>query len=794
VDGAGIFETGLATGYEVPPEYMPRFGRQDIPYYIDTTGAGTGTFLVGLNHLFTDSTADAERQFNVVGGEDNTGVPGVSSIRLQTGTSSGLVYGEWDTLLGSIDAYQGRLYSDDSVISSDVGPGLKGIQFPPFLGPARIYGVYDRRDFINAGGTTYNTSRTALESGAPPNLLRTDADKQTLFIIQGGAEDVTGNANDHTYVIPENAIDIELSDSYTPGETFTDLEYVVECVVFGFSRGFINQNNYVIARLHNGSGASPEDLLSGARMTIPAAAPINNQCYIAYDRTVYQGDPYMTRAGATRTVSDYEHRYGQIEVTDAYDATNAIQQYDSNGDQVPQTINERALEVLASVDFWTTLGTGKVGGNLFPGTSLDVGFTQENTDDATFTRLPAESSSPPFQAGTRAFTEGQKATLSRGSAGIRIDNNAGINPGDAVIIETPSRVVALVTPANWAVGAASPDTAQNIVTAINQNAFASIWVIAWSVGEAIYIDAREGGDSGDSVFVRITNSSAMSILVPRPQTLYPGLLTGTHLLEGVDKPMNAGDDVSPTPIKLTGMTERLPLGLLLQDADFVGEAPLRDGSSYLRSSYGTLSAGGLLPVPLSEGEEFTGIVGGEGAIIGMSDGAILQYTPYHETISPTGSRRFRLFRGGGSSYVISGEHPGGPVDWAGGSLDLSRDVLKGAILVGRAFLVRNYAEEAFTGSERTSHGDELQMVIVTNGVLGRGSPAFLSPATTERRMRLAGMVSPTGYGEGYAAADRYRLEGKPLYAGHSRKAPDLDPELAPFPFASIAANAGETEE
>jgi hypothetical protein len=82
-------------------------------------------------------------------------------------------------------------------------------------------------------------------------------------------------------------------------------------------------------------------------------------------------------------------------------------------------------------------------------------------------------------------------------------------------------------------------------------------------------------------------------------------------------------------------------------------------------------------------------------------------------------------------------------------------------------------------------------VVATKGVLGGGSPAYQG---TDGRAILAGSISPTGYGEGYAAADRYRLEGKPLYAGHSRKAPDLEPTLGVFAFESIAANAGVTEE
>jgi len=434
VDGAGIFQAGLDTGYEVAPEYMPRFGRQDIPYYVDTTGTGAGTFLVGLNHLFTDSTAAAETQFNILGGEDAP-AGGINSIRFQTSALSTLAYGQWGTIPGTAtEGYQGRLYSDPTVQSSDVGAGLNGIQMPPWLGLGRVYGVYERRDYEAAGGTTYNATRTALSPGAPPNLLRTDADKQTLFIVQDGATDVTGETGDHTYVIPENAIDITLSDNYVSGDEFDDLDYVVEAVVFGFARGWITDNNYVLARLNNGAGVAAVAVVAGARQTLPAASPISDQCYACYDRTVYQGDPYMTRAGATRTVSDYEHRYGQISQANAFAATPPIQQYDSNGNFVPQTINERALEVVAAMDFWTTLGTGKIGGSIVAGTSLDIGVTQENLIGSPLTRLPLSATSKPFPAGTRAFTEGQKDTLIRGMAQIYIVDNASIVGGDLEVL------------------------------------------------------------------------------------------------------------------------------------------------------------------------------------------------------------------------------------------------------------------------------------------------------------------------------------------------------------------------
>jgi hypothetical protein len=801
VDGAALFSTGHLSGYEIPPEYMPRFGRQDIPHFVDTTGVGSGTFLDGLNHMFVDSIDGTEPQFNVIGGADNAGVASVLSLRIQTGSASGLVYGQWGAIPsgGGTVGYQGRLYEDASVLSSDLGRGMEGVQLPPFLGVARVYGVYDLRDYQASGGATFESNRITAAAGAPTNLLRTDADKQTVFIVEDGAEDATGVAGDHTYVIPDDAIDIELSGSYVAGETFSDLDYVVECLVFGFARGFIDNNNYVLARLHNGEGNDPTaplqvpPELNTVRMVFPAAAPSNDQCYGSYDRTVYQGDPYMTRAGSTRTVSDYEHRYGSIGQADAFAATPPIQQYDANGATIPETPNARALEVLASVDFWTTLGTGKIGGLLSPGTSLDVGFTAENQSDSPYTRLPASAVASPWQVAPRAFSEGQKSNLSHGTATLAVVNNAGMAAPDAVAFSLPDdTTVSLVAGTAFAVGANAEATATNIATAVNANAGLLDWVWSYPDAHMVRIRAIAGGTEGAAIEVAI-NTTDMAFYADLPATTLPALpVTNTPLLGGVDKPMNAAirwDAASP--VRLAGLTERLPMGLLLQDSDFIGEDPLRDGSSNLRSRFGALSAGVMLPTPLTGGEEYERVVGGVGSYIGLADGGIQLYTPYDASASPTGTRKFRLYRGGGSAFALSGETPGGPVDWSLGAFPSElRPVLKGSVLVGRAFLVRNFAETAFAGSETTTHGDELQMLILTHGVLGRGSPAWLNDVEAA----LSGMISPTGYGEGYAAADRYRIEGKPLVAGRARVAPSVSPALALFPFNTLAVNAGARED
>ena len=136
--------------------------------------------------------------------------------------------------------------------------------------------------------------------------------------------------------------------------------------------------------------------------------------------------------------------------------------------------------------------------------------------------------------------------------------------------------------------------------------------------------------------------------------------------------------------------------------------------------------------------------------------------------TPTGSGRFRLFRGGGSGFVLSGLNPGGPIDWVSESFPETLDpVLKGGVLACKALLVRNFPEAPFSTPVIVSEGDEIQMIIITHGLFGNGR-------TQQEGITLSGIISPTGYGEGYAAADRYRCSGRPMFRSFSRSLPDPD--------------------
>ena len=827
-DGLSLF-TGNATsgkkmGYAIPQEYMPRFGRQDIPFVRD----GLGTFLFGINHLFVDSTELNNEVFKIIGGEDN--ISGGALVKpLYFRTNAPAKYGESGTVIGGAlnkPYYEARKSTDigtatadqravinkfKSVRSSDFGNGLKGIQLPPYLGVARIYGVYDYEDYLSKGGQTYLEDRVTAENDPATNLLRQDNHTQSLFIMQDGALDLTGETGDHTYVIPSNAIDISLSPNHTLNggskERFEDFDYVVECVVFGFSKDWINGNNYVLSRKHHSQGELLSDgdneQLEDITMVFPCPAPRNSRLQMTYNRTVYQGDPYLTRYGNVKTISDYERRYGQVSSANSHQLSYPIQQFDDNGNSLIEMPNKKVFQVLASVDFYTTMGTGKIGGKLHTGTFMDVGYL-----DNTRSRVASSESDNRLQVMSKAFTESQLNNPNKASLVLKmISEPLQTRPLDghtiAITRQDGVRFAFSFVPTGTAFTNTDylrhieydlTDTQEEIIEKLEDTLnykMAGLINTCYGIadGDMLIIQSVESGASGNGIKVEIvvppysqtdfTNYASRYFRFPFLRNKLYTLDSATssfnsaYLSGGVDLPMNGGDGVSQ--INLTGMTERLPLGILLNDSDFLCENPLNDSASAVQTF-----ASSIRPLqttlPLTEqGEEVTRFMGVPSEYIALSDGGVLNYTAFDQVDRPTGTKKYRVFRGGGSAMLVSGRNPGGPLDFLGGSLSAPlQPVLKGGALVGKALLVKNFEESIFDDPLNiVSNGEEIQMVIITTGVMG-------NPNTQRDGIVLGGEISPTGYGEGYSSADRYRLVGKPMFAPNSQKKPSAD--IDPIPY------------
>ena len=1123
---AAAVSNGKNMAFSVPPEYMPRFGRQDIPYYIDVANpAGSGVFLEGINHLFVDTTDPTQGQTVIMGGRDNAG-PGnaVYSLFFRAAPTAfpGEQYGASGTNIDGAALnrpfYVARkaplnvsspavVAKFNQVISSDLGGGLKGIQLPPYLGIARLYGVYEYTNYVAGGGITWTPDRATyigLNNIAPlvpvQNLLRTDADAQSLFIMQDGAQDLTSETGDHTYIVPSNVIDVTKIPGYLAGQTFDDFQYVVECTVFGFAKDWINGNNYVLCRRHDGEGTLYADgdnpQIPTVQMVLPAPAHINAPVYSVVDRTVYQGDPFFTRTGPTATLTDYQHRYGTVPLSDASQLQYPIQQFDAFGGFIPVTYNPRAFEVLASIDFYTTMGTGKIGGRLYAGTPLDIGYIQNTPDVAT--RIPPNGGTDTqfLNVWDRAFTEGQKELPNR--AGIIVNflrqdstliavpeilngcqitltnlagksvtktglvspvpiynwiekaqvtaavptnvmtiytvREHGLSVGDTVFIDSTGGTTPWLSSSHTvnnvvnsrvfevAGGGVQPLTSVSPVdlgyVLINANSNQSTFKVATRDGSSLlsgtytpdFVTAFGaglapgagvtisfplfGGKVGDTVvvntsdvatfqnltisgtvfdlytvvvrfqnvgpvplviasndkqiFITVTpriidipatiRSLEESLLLDDPisqsikplsngsnqlllqstvagsegnrnkvsvanrvlgmgiatiglavettfttvrplSALFPHLVpsvgalntvfmtgfgganaasindrywvmevTGTsafkisaldssalvitvpasgsavmrptlsnsptsfvisginpvenleylfltspsnndwlspqrirvesNFVGGVDEPMNAGDGISN--LSLTGMTERLPLGILLSDCDFMSENPLNDSASAVQTFPSALRpVQKLLPLA-SGGREYERFLGAAGDLVAQADGSILTYTAYNAVTAPAGTRAYRMYRGGGSLYGLDGLTPGGPVDWATTSFPPAiKPVLKGGVLVGKAMLVRNFPEVAFNVPTTTSYGDEIQMLIATYGVFG-------TVASTREGITLGGSIGSAGYGEGYGASDRYRIDGKPMFRDTTFR--HIDPAtVQPTPYVKGGA-------
>ena len=1102
--GASVLFTGTATsgkqmGVAVPKEFMPRFGRQDIPYWQDIDNSQS--FLCGINHLFADNVDVDDSVFQIIGGEKVGGSGAGVKTQVFFTKPDGASYGFQEDLTASSNvrkSYVARKSTDidptanvytaeiaakfSAVRSSDLGVGLKGIQLPPYLGVARLLGVYTMEDYLAAGGITFNAFRTTMETGHAPNLLRIDATQQTLFIMQGGARDLTqgetddlsDGRDDHTYIIPSNAIDITLANDYDPvtKNKFEDFEYVVETTVFGFARGFINKNNYVLIRLVDGKGTTQKDKIpsgqaavdyeiDGINMVIPCPAGYHDVLYTAYNRTAYQGDAYMTR-----TQSDYLSRYGQISIPHQYAVETPILQYDSNGAFIPEVTNPTAFEVLASMDFYTTYGTGKIGGRLLPGTYLDNCYT-ENTYDAALRKPTSRevslntSDQWDWRVLPRTFTAGQtQNNTARASVIFSIEdyhslvleaakiptaynttirfnlpNNTVVDmtsilnrymelaplppptsntgywslywgyganvetqthtfdvslyPGQATVIDTllhpeitwgdtleaddcfvaypdatgstaqtqpdyvklldvipfidsfnnlnlvirhigtdtpfayltgqsdATPIVQCAATITWAsfilpntftnatitgnfdfgtnfntdnllirfqnynrelipvvksvtragtvttiavqlynFGTTQVDkshttviltafepsirteitsipvkisrtsyhnsitenlyrTMQGLAAQINNHPILKNWINAeyeWQGSASVQFYSLASGIQGEALSVEIKHPTLYSILnyaqlKKIPLLQYPlksdnlfGCTKTNFLptydnghdtnLQTLDSPINAGDGASP--ISLAGITERLPLGILLQDCDFLCEDPLNDDVSGMKASPAALQPIQNLLVPTqssntqsyvtgsASGEEYDRFTGEPGLLFTVSQGTTVptNYAAWNGTVG-SGTKTYRTYRGG-PSFVLSGTKPGGPIDWVAGSFSAPmRPVLKGGLLACRALLVRNFTETPNGYQTPVSAGDEIQMVMLTYGILG-------NEETRVAGVSMHGTVSPAGYGEGYAAVDRYRIAGHPMFRSYSRKVPDsASVQIAPYPTERV---------
>ena len=248
----------------------------------------------------------------------------------------------------------GSKYTNNSILSVNGGPFL-GIKFPPFLAPARITGVYQRQGSnVQPVLSPFNNNRSFVgTTGSDVNLLHDNFDGPTVLL------DVDVNG-DLYFILNADALDLTKAPS---GTTFNNADFIVECVLFGFDRGFLQTNGRVCVAVNTGGGVIVQDTFTTSAdgtVGIITPAPLssnaaNNELTIYYSRQPYQGDPFGTQTA----YSDDLYRLGPLTVGEAQAIYNSPQG-PINSLSLP---NADGFEVLASTSFITSLGTGRLSGS-----------------------------------------------------------------------------------------------------------------------------------------------------------------------------------------------------------------------------------------------------------------------------------------------------------------------------------------------------------------------------------------------------------------------------------------------
>ena len=219
-------------------------------------------------------------------------------------------------------------------------------------------------------------------------------------------------------------------------------------------------------------------------------------------------------------------------------------------------------------------------------------------------------------------------------------------------------------------------------------------------------------------------------------------------------------DVTNIGTEYLGCTERLPLGALFRDKDFRGQVFSSLPSPLVYSDQ--VGAGPSTSVAPSHSDVQDEVllntassgVGSPGDLLVHVDGEQGNYNLL---------TNFRVTRGG-SVFTASGSNPGGTVALQNqASLAQTNHV---NVLQGRALLVRNMVTNV--GATEVSAGDEMMLLILTTvqrPTVGVSSPSVL-------------LIGTNGTGEGYSAADLYRIEGHPLVRNNVRV--NLDPATIPL--------------
>lgn len=350
----------------LPRHLVPGWGAVEIPIIPATVG---GNFHRGINFMVMSqegngtlhTTAFNTDYINYSTAGGNSTCSTFSTLNLSTSlpaTYNGLLaYGGFSYT----SAYAGiRKFNDDpsviGALSTARGLGRHGLELPPYYGIARLFAVYEAQDY-KTRGSSFNVSsggyRDFNGTGAT-NLLRGDFNGPTFWI------ELDSNG-DSTFILNADTIDISKSPNLITN--FDSGDYVVEACVFGFDRGSFDINQTF--KLAVTSAALVEPLAATVQLNAILPGPLSGSdtALINYSRTPYQGDAW----GTISTFSDKGFTPGPLTSANAYQLSST--ELNPTGLTRP---NQKSLEVLASVGFITTLGTGRLSGDFSLSNVYDI--------------------------------------------------------------------------------------------------------------------------------------------------------------------------------------------------------------------------------------------------------------------------------------------------------------------------------------------------------------------------------------------------------------------------------------
>lgn len=316
---------GSSTYVIFPRNLFPSWGEYHVPIvHTDTTD-----FSEGINFGFLTVKGDQDSD-NIANFVPNIGEipPTFSTIDLTSSTA--IAYNSSAVYAPFALTYAGMRHFTDSR-----GLGRQGLELPPFYGIARLFAVYAASDFT-ANSSAYNPVDRSFVGGAT-NLLRQDVEAPTFWI------EIDSNG-DSTFVLNAECI-----KDYS-----TSTEYVIEADIFGFDRGaFDLSDSCRIVPCRTRPSAGTAIATTSVDLVIPAPVQGADSVAVNFSRTPYQGSAWLSQGNG----QDELQRVGPLTSADAYQLANT--ELDLENLTRP---NQKALEVLASVAFQTTFGTGRWAG------------------------------------------------------------------------------------------------------------------------------------------------------------------------------------------------------------------------------------------------------------------------------------------------------------------------------------------------------------------------------------------------------------------------------------------------